>query len=199
MKKEQRSKKLLWIYSSIVASATSLMIIFYMIIPKVAQAKFPTGLLVSVAGVVVGMASALVAILFYTQIIGKRIKAFISFTNDDLEKTKKIKEFLRHKRILVVEPETSVKIGDDIAKSIFKAIETSDCLIIILSKKTSNSQWAQKELDFALANKKKVYPVLVEEADIPEQLTSIKFADFRTGKYDDLGRLVYAIRENFAK
>jgi len=92
----------------------------------------------------------------------------------------------------------SIAVGDSIVEKIFSGLSESDALIIVLSKNSINSKWVKEELSFTVMRKLsdsdiRLFPVLIDDCEIPHPLRHIKYADFRSSEEDGFNSLVGAI------
>ncbi len=97
--------------------------------------------------------------------------AFISCSSDDLEHAKTLENLLDNAGLpawVYTKPLT----GADFPQKIVEAITTSSCVVLLMSPSSARSSWVQKELHFAIENKKPIVPVVVRPtpADSPLHL-----------------------------
>ena len=93
-----------------------------------------------------------------------------------------------------------IKVGDSLHDKISKGIDTSDYLIVVISRSSIKSDWVKRELNSVLASEisekvKKVLPVLldIDPIELPTFLRDRKFADFRIDPTDAFRDLYEAI------
>lgn len=69
----------------------------------------------------------------------------------------------------VREGDEGIPLGADFEREIKSAIESDDCKGVILqwSKEASASTWVRREIDLAHTAKKPIYPLLLDETDLP--------------------------------
>jgi len=82
--------------------------------------------------------------------------------------------------------EWEIRVGDSIVQKIGEALGAVSHLIVLLSEKSVNRPWVQKELSSALIRQLSqksitVLPVRLDDCAIPPILTDIKYADARAG------------------
>lgn len=112
------------------------------------------------------------------------MKIFLSHSSKD-------KPFVEHlaKDILALDIEVwldkwEMRVGDSLYDKIAQGLETSDYLVVVLSKNSVNSSWVRKELNAFLcdeisSNNVKILPVLIDDCSIPIFLREKLYADFR--------------------
>lgn len=82
--------------------------------------------------------------------------------------------------------------------SIERAIEEADCLIVILSPDAKHSQWVKRELEYADAQSKPIFPVLArgnERDAVPFLLIGAQFIDIQTHYETGVHLLIQTVRE----
>lgn len=84
----------------------------------------------------------------------------------------------------VIQLDQKVKIGDNIAASIDKAVREADAYIIVLSKSYLESKWSDLELlmiydqSFGRRKGKRIFPILIEKnSKIPSLISDLAYAD----------------------
>lgn len=126
------------------------------------------------------------------------MKVFLSHSSKDKPFVEKLA-----KDILALDVEVwldiwEMKVGDSLFDKIEEGLETSDYLIVILSKNSVNSLWVRKELNAFLCDEissknVKILPVLIDDCSIPIFLREKLYADFRENYANGLQRLVEVI------
>lgn len=79
--------------------------------------------------------------------------------------------------------EVELGVGDSLIERISAAIEETDYVVAILSPRSVQSTWVQKELSLAITKEVKgrrltVLPILIEVCDVPHSLRDKLYADF---------------------
>lgn len=77
-----------------------------------------------------------------------------------------------------------IKVGDSIIEKINEALDRTEGIAIIFSRNSIKSNWVKKEINTTLIkklNKKKIdiFPILIDDCNIPNLLIEYKYADFR--------------------
>ena len=151
-------------------------------------------LLVGVAGTIVGAILAYGIGLF----ADKRFtaKVFISYSMKDADFVSKLTKDLTRTGFQVLTLNNVVLVGDNIKEKISDSIQNSDFFVVVLSQESAESSWVSSELDIALKNNKKVFPVLKEKVGLPDKLGSVQYADFTTDYDSALSMLIKSLRAN---
>lgn len=127
------------------------------------------------------------------------MKVFISYAHHDKEFAHKVANSLKEHRVEVWIDALELKGGDNLFEKINHGVETSDLVVVVLSKAYSNSRWVMQELSaFAMkeiaAGRSTIIPILMEECEIPIVLQDRVFIDFRGSFEEGLKQLLAAIR-----
>jgi len=130
----------------------------------------------------IGFVSMLASIGILTAALSLTLKkkqesVFMIYSYNDKEKTNIIKTELIKNGVRVLTDDDVINIGDNINSVLKKYIERSSKIIIVLSKNTKNSDWINSELNAAISAKKQIFPVKIENVDIPESIKNLKYAD----------------------
>jgi len=127
------------------------------------------------------------------------MKIFISYSRSDKEFAEKLASALKRHGITPWVDTSSIKVGENILQKTRSSFQSSDGAIIILSAASVRSQWVNYEMSSFLAREARqqktlIYPVLIEDAEIPVALRDRLYADFR-GAFDvGLEQLLQAIK-----
>jgi hypothetical protein len=125
----------------------------------------------------------------------KMPRLFLSYAAKDKIYARRLAEELEKTGASVWFDEWELQIGDSLRQKIDEAIAISDYLLILLSPNSVNSNWIQAEWRAALSNELNnravtVIPVLVEDCDIPSDLSGRLYLDLRSNFQEGVARLV---------
>ena len=115
-------------------------------------------------------------------------KVFISYSRKDLNFVQGFAQTLMSNGVDVWWDLSSMQGGDDWTDAIPQAIENCEMVIVVLSPKSIQSDWVQKEYTYALNHKKRVIPVLYQACEIPFALVNINYIDIQGPKYQEAGK-----------
>lgn len=127
--------------------------------------------------------------------------AFISYSRMDETVMRRIHDSLRQQGLRIWMDKVGLKPGEPSWKrAIQGAIDSSECIIVLLSPEAKQSEWVSKELDYAEAMGKPIYPVLIRgntRTSVPFGFNSSQWLDIRDeGQYETaLASLVQSISE----
>jgi len=123
-----------------------------------------------------------------------RPRVFISHADPDKFTIRQLIADLKSHGLDAWIDEQDLDVGDSIADGLNQALTTCDHFLIALSPAAVESVWVKRELNTILAFKQKVYPVIIEDCEIPPLLRDIVHADLRGENRDaELQRLVKAL------
>ena len=105
-------------------------------------------------------------------------KIFFSYSRDNSEFVINLAKELREAGATIWLDQLDIKPGTRWDRSIEKALQESNTLLVILSKSSVESHNVMDEVSYALEESRKVVPVLLEECDIPFRLRRLQYADF---------------------
>lgn len=113
------------------------------------------------------------------------MKVFLSHSSIDKPFVEKLAKDILALDMEVWLDKWDMQVGDSLFDKIEEGLETSDYLLIVLSKHSVNSPWVRKELnaflcDEIFSKRVKILPILIEDCNIPIFLREKLYADFRT-------------------
>ena len=109
---------------------------------------------------------------------------FLSHNSFDKPFVRKLSADLQAAGVQVWVDEAEIRVGDSLIDRIAEGIAGADYLGVVLSPRSVESLWVQRELNIALSReiggrKTKVLPILLEECELPVFLEDKFYADFR--------------------
>jgi hypothetical protein len=108
---------------------------------------------------------------------------FLSHSTNDKNFVERLAKDLVKRDYRVWFDKWEIKIGDNIVQKINSGISESDYLALIISKSSVESDWVITEWTSvaitAITEKKaKIFPILIEDCNVPPLLRPFKYADF---------------------
>ena len=134
----------------------------------------------------------------------KKPKLFLSYSRADIAKVRRIEEQLQKGGFETWRDDKSIVVGDPILDRIRQCIsEETDFTLVFISRNSVNSQWCKTELRLAYSREMKagdpiVLPVLIDNCEIPQELTIKKYIDLRRAtrsRIQELQRNIYLLYE----
>jgi len=115
------------------------------------------------------------------------VSIVISYAHEDSDFVDTLAANLFKNRVPVWVDRWELKVGDSILRKIEGAIQGADALLVVLSKASVDSEWCKKELTAGLVRELEaksvfVFPIVVDDCDIPLFLRDKLYADFRKDK-----------------
>jgi TIR domain len=117
-------------------------------------------------------------------------KIFFSYSRSDSEFALKLGKDLREKGINIWLDQLDIPPGSTWDIEVENALNTSDCILILLSPDSVASKNVMDEINFGIEEKKKVIPVLIRYCKIPFRLRRLQFIDFSKIYEQGLSRLL---------
>ncbi len=118
---------------------------------------------------------------------------FFSYSRADSEFVINLAKNLREAGATIWLDQLDIRPGTRWDRSIEKALQDANTLLIILSKNSVDSHNVMDEVSFALEEGKNVVPVLLEECKIPFRLRRLQFADFSKDQAKGIATLIDAL------
>jgi hypothetical protein len=120
---------------------------------------------------------------------------FISYNHRDRQFVRRLAEDLRRAGIRAWVDEYEILPGDSITEKTTQGINTSDYMLVVVSKNSVNSSWVSKEVSAAFmrdpeSSSRRVIPLKIDDTALPPKLGDILYVDFSTGYVEPMERLV---------
>jgi CHASE2 domain-containing sensor protein len=133
-------------------------------------------------------------------------QVFLSYADQDREFMEKIAKTLMRESFTVWTNKTDIQSGVDFVEAIYRGIEEADNVVYLMSADSLQSEYCQRELNYALSLNKRIIPLLIKDITvelIPAQIRNLQFINFIDGKgaeeYDsDVGQLINTLQQNAA-
>ncbi|WP_374988649.1 toll/interleukin-1 receptor domain-containing protein [Priestia megaterium] len=136
-----------------------------------------------VSGIVAGVIFGVVFSTLFRNFIKKKPNVYISYNFVDKEFVYQLKQELSNLNIKLVEDLVSV--GENIATGMIKGIKDADYVIVLISNEYNSSEYCNIELDAAISQKKKIVPIVIDEAEMPKQLDGVLYLRFNKQNYKE--------------
>jgi hypothetical protein len=117
----------------------------------------------------------------------RRPVVFLSHSHRDKEIVRAMAKGLRSAGIDLWLDEAELTLGDSIMLQLEKGLDSADFVAFFISRATLNSRWAQAELNAAMSRQLSgargpiVFPILLDDVEIPALLKSVMYLDLRDG------------------
>lgn len=90
---------------------------------------------------------------------------FISYSRKDLAAARRIVDALKERDLDTWFDWDSIPKGEDWEKEIYRGIEEADAFLFLISPDSVQSEMCNKEIAYAIANEKRILPVVLRDAD----------------------------------
>jgi hypothetical protein len=105
--------------------------------------------------------------------------AFLSYHSGDSEWVATLKSALEAKGIRVWIDSEQLRPGNLFPGALASAIGSIECVVLVLSRGSTASAWVEEEYSLALAHRRQVVPVLLDDVEPPGFLAGRTWVDFR--------------------
>ena len=124
----------------------------------------------------------------FERVPARQPDVFLSHSSKDKQFVRPLAKDLSSVGVDVWFDDWEIEVGDSLHKSIGRGLEKSRFVAVIISARSTNSDWCKDEIDTALAyeravNMKRVLPLLYESADVPAFLNGRAYQDMRAQNY----------------
>jgi TIR domain len=129
----------------------------------------------------------------------KKSQIFISYARSDKVIAEQLTRSFKQQGLSVWLDYESLKPGSSWQDELENALRRADIFVVVLSEDSVKSNWVNAEIGFALGQKKKIVPILVDNVRLPLNLTKLQYIDARKLNPEELGKMVAASVETPAK
>jgi predicted nucleotide-binding protein len=135
----------------------------------------------------------------------ERPRAFICGSYREVELLRRLAEMAQRVGFDTWFAETRVSAGERIADTISKAIDETDCMIVVMSDGAADSSWVQFEIGRARGAQKMIFPIRIGNAKVPSDLTGVLYlqiesselsASDEAGLEAQLKRFIVSVRDS---
>lgn len=126
-----------------------------------------------------------------------RYDIFLSHSSSDKPQVRQLFLALQALGLRVFLDERQLQVGDSLYSSLNDSLEASDYLVFCISRAAVSSGWVEREVGGSLARqikggRKKVLPVLLDDAPIPPLLSDLVWLDMALGSPADVAAQIQA-------
>ena len=122
---------------------------------------------------------------------------FMAYSHKDRKKQQHLSSELKKHGYDVWVYDEKIGFGSKWTNSIEKALQQATALIVLVSANSNESEWVQQELMYAEHLQKPIYPVRIDDANIPFQLAKIQYLDYQKPNKKALDKLLFALKAPF--
>ena len=110
------------------------------------------------------------------------MKIFVSYARSNKETVLTLLPVLKSHEVWI---DDRLNIGQDWWSEIEREIAACHCVMFMISPQSLISEYCQKELDFARKLGKAIAPIVIEKADIPDDLNRLQIIELHDGLHAD--------------
>lgn len=93
---------------------------------------------------------------------------FISYSSKDTADVKRVIDALESEKLSYWKAPDMIPVGSNYAKEIPRVIGGCDIFLLLISKHSQQSIWVEKEIDFAVNNRKTIVPLNIDGCEMTE-------------------------------
>lgn len=141
-----------------------------------------------------------------TELSSRPPTIFLSYSHEDKRIVSEFADKLKAAGMKVWFDLSEIRWGDSIGERIERGLDSADYMVFFMSPNSLSQKWPRAELDAIMSRQIRgdrgamVLPVLLENADIPPLLRSIKYLDLRDGNVKrGVSDLIKAIQHHSKK
>lgn len=106
-------------------------------------------------------------------------QVFVSYSRDDSQFVRRLVDDLTKRGVDIWLDVRDILASERWDSEVQEALRESDFFMIVLSPTSAGSENVQDEIAYALSKKKRVFPILYQDCDIPFRLARVQYVDFR--------------------
>ena len=122
-------------------------------------------------------------------------KAFVSYSRKDADFVLRLCQDLRNAGGAIWLDQLDIQPGEEWDQEIQRGLADCGRMVAVLSPQSVASQNVMDEIGYALSKKKRIFPVLHQDCEVPYRLNRLHYADFRTDYGKGLRELLGALAE----
>ena len=128
------------------------------------------------------------------------LTVFISYSHSDRRFARTLERRLAAACCRVWRDEKTLLPGDPVSSSVAAALEGADIVVIVISKASGRSHWVRYEIakatDRMIAGRCRVIPAVKEDVPLPQEVSSLLYADFRKRFANGMSAMLAAVRHD---
>jgi hypothetical protein len=132
---------------------------------------------------------------FYRKAAGGHI--FLSYARKDNASCRRVAKLLRDASIKIWMDEINVKVGEEWDYEVEKALKSCSALMVMLSKASVESKNVKDELNYALNKEKLIFPILLEECEVPYRIAGKHYIDLTRNFDTNMSKCISDLRSTF--
>lgn len=179
-------------YTSVIAVVASVISLAFFSLESITL-EVSKSFLIGAVGSIIG---AFIAIfLVRLQAKEKAPSIFISYQHKDKEFARKIAKEMQTVSGHVWLDDQEINVGDSIKDKVELGLKESDYFLIIVSEGAKNSYWAEVELKKAIELGKTIFPIKIDNSEMPDIIASIAYADL----HDSFDKGMEMLKKSYIK
>jgi hypothetical protein len=115
----------------------------------------------------------------------KQRKTFLSYSRNNKDFAIKLAKELKSEGFAIWLDQMDIPLGSRWDDEVEKALEECEIFMVILTPSSSMSDNVKDEIGYAIDTRKRILPVLLENATIPLRLRRLQYVDFTSKSFDE--------------
>lgn len=128
-------------------------------------------------------------------------KIFVSHSGDDTKYLVPLSKSLE--RIIEMEPYIATyypKPSMSLTRKIIDKLNRSDCMVVLLTRKASLSQWVNQEVGYFYTQQKPIIPIVEDKVQVKGLLEGIEYIPFKKDSFENaIALTIYSLRNLIPK
>lgn len=122
-----------------------------------------------------------------------RFGVFVSYCHHDEPFVRRVEKALANEGVKLWRDRRDAYIGDDLERTIIDAIQSHPGFLVVLTHKSMQSEWVQREIKLAAEGNSSIFPIVAEEGvELPAEIAHRVYADCSGSKFAEGIRRVMA-------
>ncbi len=106
-------------------------------------------------------------------------KIFISYSHSDRPHATRLESEFKSIGVKVFVDYEEIKLGESFPERVNKALKWCDTLILLWSKAAKGSHWVAREWEYAVKERKRLIPFIIDGTELPPLLSTTQYFDSR--------------------
>ncbi len=129
-----------------------------------------------------------------------RFGVFVSYCHDDEPFVRRVEKALAREGVKLWRDKRDAYVGDELERTIVTAIQSNPGFLVVLTRKSIQSEWVQREIALAAKGKSWILPIVAEKGvELPAEIARLIHADCSGDRFrEGMLRVMAAIRKRRA-
>ncbi|HBJ87621.1 MAG TPA: hypothetical protein DDZ88_27940 [Verrucomicrobiales bacterium] len=122
---------------------------------------------------------------------------FVSYCHHDEPFVRRVEKALAREGVKLWRDKRDAYVGDDLERTIIDAIQSNPGFLVVLTRKSIQSEWVQREIKLAAKGSSSIFPIVAEEGvPLPAKIAHRLYADCSGDRFaEGIGRVMATIQQ----